>query len=398
MDENRLVKRWVAMKRLAALVFLFTVLAGPAWAQLPNVGLPQLPPISAQTPDIGATVNGAASLVDARQLRVRELLRAHRRDLEADPAGQPVVRSQILAVGMGEAAMAAARSAGFQIVGRDDLGEAGVLVTLRAPAGQSTRRALRRLREADPNGTYDFDHLHIESGFGTILQSFGQTSGAAAGPHIGLIDSGVGADVPTVVQRSFVGANPVAAAHGTTIAGLLSTAAPGARIYAADIYGGAPTGGASSALARALAWLATQDVRVINVSLVGPRNRIVESVIANLVARGLIIVAAVGNDGPAAAPLFPASYPGVVGVTAVDGRERVLIEAGRGEQVDFAALGVYGRARGTSYAAPIVAGQLAVLASDRRGERSISELAQRARDLGANGRDEVYGFGLIETR
>jgi subtilisin family serine protease len=297
--------------------------------------------------------------------------------------------------------MAAARSADFEIVSSDDLGEAGVLVTLRAPAGQSTRRALRRLREADPNGTYDFDHLHLESGAAAILQSFAQASGASAGPYIGLIDSGVGADVPTAAQRSFAGANPVAAAHGTTIAGLLSTAAPGARIYAADIYGGAPTGGASSALARALAWLAAQNIRVINVSLVGPRNRVVESVIASLVSRGFIIVAAVGNDGPAAAPLFPASYPGVVGVTAVDARERVLIEAGRGEQVDFAALGVYGRVRGTSYAAPIVAGKLAVLAAGQhaaRGERSVSELAQRARDLGANGRDTIYGFGLVEAR
>jgi hypothetical protein len=59
--------------------------------------------------------------------------------------------------------------------------------------------------------------------------------------------------------------------------------------------------------------------------------------------------------------------------------------------VDFAALGVYGRARGTSYAAPIVAARLA-------RERSINDLAQAARDLGANGRDDVYGYGLVEQR
>ena len=399
-DETCPVKRWIAMKRFAVL-FLLAALAGPAAAQLPNVGLPQLPPVGVQTPDLGPTVNSATSLADLRELRVRELLRTHRRDLEADPSGQPIVRSQIIAVGMSEAAIGVARAAGFQIVRTDDLGEAGALVTLRAPAGQSTRRALRRLREADPSGTYDFDHLHIESGAVTALQSFGQASGARAGPAIGMIDSGVAADVPTVAQRSFVGASPVATAHGTTIAGLLSSAAPGARIFAADIYGGAPTGGASSALARALAWLVSQDVRTINVSLVGPRNRVVESLVASLVSRGFIIVAAVGNDGPAAAPLFPAAYDGVVGVTAVDARERVLIEAGRGEQVDFAALGVYGRARGTSYAAPIVAGKLAILTADlhpANGERSIADLARQARDLGADGRDNTYGFGLVEAR
>lgn len=396
-DEKGLVKRWVAMKRLVALIFLVSVLAAPAQAQLPGLELPQLPPVGSQTPDIGGVVNNAASLTDLRQLRVRELLRTHRRELEADPSGQPIVRSQIIAIGMSEAAIATARAAGFQIVSVDELGEAGTLITIRAPASQPTRRALRRLREADPNGTYDFDHLHIESGV-IALSSFGQSGAATAGPSIGLIDSGVAADVPTAAQRSFAGASPVAAPHGTMIAGLLRSAAPGARIYAADIYGGAPTGGASSALARALAWLAEQDTRVINVSLVGPPNRVVQSVVAQLISRGFIIVAAVGNDGPAAAPLFPASYADVVGVTGVDARERVLIEAGRGDQVDFAALGIYGRARGTSYAAPIVAARLATLVHGSNAQRSVSDLAQRARDLGPRGRDDVYGYGLIEAR
>ena len=114
-------------------------------------------------------------------------------------------------------------------------------------------------------------------------------------------------------------------------------------------------------VARALAWLCEQRTPLINVSLVGPRNRVIEAIVAELVARGFIIVAAVGNDGPAAAPLYPAAYAGVVGVTGVDARGRALVEAGRGPQVDFAALGVVGgrgRAvlRGTSYAAPIVTG------------------------------------------
>ena len=59
---------------------------------------------------------------------------------------------------------------------------------------------------------------------------------------------------------------------------------------------------------------------MINVSLVGPRNALLERVVASLVSRGHLIVAAVGNDGPAAPPLYPAAYDGVVGVTAVDQR------------------------------------------------------------------------------
>jgi subtilisin family serine protease len=120
-----------------------------------------------------------------------------------------------------------------------------------------------------------------------------------------------------------------------------------------------------------------------------------------VIARGHIIVAAVGNDGPAAPPLYPASYPGVIGVTGVDARNRVLPEAGRGPQVDFAAPGadfsaasLAGRTtavRGTSYAAPIVAGLLA----SRPGDGAQAALAREALDLGARGADQIFGAGLV---
>ena len=142
-----------------------------------------------------------------------------------------------------------------------------------------------------------------------------------------------------------------------------------AELYAADIYCNAPTGGAVDALAAAFAWLAQQRVAVINVSLVGPDNAALAQIVRALTSRGYLLVAAVGNDGPAAPPLYPASYPHVVGVTAVDAHRRVLIEAARGNQVMFAAQGAdmaaadiggkYSSIRGTSFAAPIVAALLA---------------------------------------
>jgi subtilisin family serine protease len=138
---------------------------------------------------------------------------------------------------------------------------------------------------------------------------------------------------------------------------------------------------------------------------VGPRNRVIEALVAQLAARGFIIVAAVGNDGPAARPLYPAAYPGVIGVTAVDARGRVLVEAGRGPQVDFAALGVVGSGRnmlrGTSYAAPIVAGALAQRLREPDAQFAnvvLDAVRASARDLGARGRDNIYGDGLIEVR
>ena len=146
---------------------------------------------------------------------------------------------------------------------------------------------------------------------------------------------------------------------------------------------------------------------IINVSLVGPRNVMVEYVVKAVIAHGHVVVAAVGNDGPAAPALFPASYDGVVGVTGVDAHRQVLIEAGRGPQVDFAAPGAdmaaaipgqnFGSVRGTSFAAPIVTGLLAAALSHdaQSAEVAIAALAGQAMDLGTAGPDRVYGNGLV---
>jgi hypothetical protein len=380
------------MTRIALLVAALMLAAPAAHAQLGGLGLPNVGGVAGDVLDrttdtANQTLDDVENLTEARSNEVRSLLRRHRRELEADPAGEPIVRSQILALEPSAAALERARAEGFEVVQSENL-DGGALVVLRAPRGLSTRRALERLREADPQGVYDFDHLHLESGLAANTAAMAQQS-AAGGPRIGLIDGGVTNNGAVVAQRAFSSAAPVASPHGAAVASLLSRAAPGARILVADIYGGAPTGGSSSALARALSWLAGEHVPVINVSLVGPRNQIVEAMVARVQQRGVVIVAAVGNDGPAARPLYPSAYNGVVGVTGVDARGRVLMEAVRGPQVDFAALGIHSdpRVRGTSFAAPIVAGLIA--------QSSFQRLRAGAQDLGSRGRDDVYGEGLV---
>ncbi|MGD9966026.1 MAG: S8 family serine peptidase [Hyphomonadaceae bacterium] len=387
---------------VAAIVVALALASAQAAAQLslPQVNVPGVPSVGdalGQLPEAEQALDPAL-LRDVRQLRIRELLRTHRRQLEADPDGQPIIRSQILALAPSEAALAAARAAGFTIVSTEQLGAFGAMVVLRAPPNLSTRRALRLLREADPDGVFDFDHLHIESGGSEPASAAAGANGGGDGVRVGLIDSGVDAGTAVAAQRGFSGGQAVAGAHGAIVSSLILSTAPHARLYVADIYGGSPVGGTSSAMARGLAWLAAERVPVINVSLVGPRNRIVETAVEHLVDDGFLIVAAVGNDGPAAPPLYPAAYDGVIGVTGVDRRGRVLVEAGRGPQVDFAALGLAGRVRGTSYAAPIVAGMLANHAGDPsspNAARAVGALSRQARDLGARGRDDVYGAGLV---
>jgi hypothetical protein len=347
-------------------------------------------------------------LRNARDLAARQLLRRYPDQIDTDPDGAIVVRGEIIAIAPSTTALAAAQARGFSVRERVESGELGLdMVVLRAPQNISTRRAVDLLRELDPEGAYEFNHIYLGAGDApSIAKQASSRGAAAAGVRVGLIDSGVDADHPAfaganIQQRGFVGPARVGA-HGTAVASLIAGAqgaSPGSTLYVADVYGGAPAGGGATAIVAALGWLVQSRARVINISLVGPNNRAVDAAVRAAIARGHVIVAAVGNDGPAAAPLYPASYPGVVGVTGVDARNRVLPEAGRGEQVDFAAPGSdfsaaslggrYAAIRGTSYAAPIVAGLLA------RGGGNQAALASEALDLGPRGADRTFGAGLV---
>jgi subtilisin family serine protease len=237
--------------------------------------------------------------------------------------------------------------------------------------------------------------------------------------RIGLLDTGIDVTHPVfrdaIVHSWGCDDRPVSAAHGTAVASLLighsevfQGVRPNAELYAADVFCGRPTGGAVDALVAALGWLQQEKVPVINISLVGPKNAMLERVIGSLIAGGYTLVAAVGNDGPAAPPLYPASYQHVVGVTAVDAHRRILIEAARGPQVMFAAPGAdiaaagtdhtYAAVRGTSFAAPFVAALLATGLAEPdaiAAAAAIDALAKTAVDLGPPGRDLTYGFGLV---
>ena len=414
----------------------------PARAQfgLPSLPGPELPSFE---PPLGmdrrlerAPQSARAPSRDLRTRRIRELLRQHGDRIEVDAAGEPFVRSQVLAIWPSTALLVAARGAGFSVLRERSLAGLDMrIAVLRAPIGTPTVRALQRLRELDPAGVFDLNHVYMESGESVgarvdvppvaPLPGHGASTAAApdglAGGRIGLIDGGVDAGA-AVLRRAQIhpwgcqGPSP-ASPHGTAVASLMvgegdgfRSAAPGLALYAADVYCGAATGGAVDAIAGALDWLAEQRVAVINISLVGPQNHLLGRLVERMLARGHLIVAAVGNDGPAAPPLYPAAYPGVIGVTGVDARRRVLPEAGRGQQVAFAAPGAdllaagtggYAIVRGTSFAAPLVAGLLAGHLARRApaaGAQAIEWLRAEATDLGAPGPDGVFGNGLVGER
>ena len=414
------------------LLALVLSLAGAAAQAQLGLRVPTLPPLP--VPALGGTVQCLTSQLDAtvqqdtRQTQVRDLIRRNRAALEADPNGAAIVRNQLLAFSPVATDLAAIQAAGFSIVDTRMLdGLDASIVVLAAPPGLSTARALTRLRAIAPTGTFDFNHLYSRSG--GVAPTADETAGAYAGTapgagstsaiRVGLVDGGIDAAHPVfkdlLLHRHGCNDAAVPEAHGTAVASLMvgrtadfHGAAPGAQLYAADVYCGEATGGSVTAVADALAWLAREQVPVINVSLVGPANATLEAVVRVLIARGFLVVAAVGNDGPAAPPLYPASYPGVVGVTAVDAHRHVLLEAARGPQVRFAAPGAdmvaaasphgFAAVRGTSFAAPLVACLLATQLQrpDKdAATRAIEDLTHRAIALGSHAPDRAYGYGLV---
>jgi hypothetical protein len=327
------------------------------------------------------------SLRDLRRLRLTELVRSNPTLLEMGPDGVPVRRGVLVAIDPTDSQLRQVAAAGFTLLAREDLGGL-VSVTLQAPQRLSSRAALRRLTEAAPGIEADYDHIYEPAG-GALVPLAGAALAAAspppmpAGRTIAMIDGGVAAHPSlggaTIVQQGFAGAAKPTG-HGTAVASLLvgqdgrfRGAAGGARLFVADVYGGSPAAGSATALVRALAWAASKQPDAISISLVGASNKLLERAVQILARRGIPMVAAVGNDGPAAPVQYPAAYAGVTAVTAVDSRDRALPEAGRAAKLDFAAPGAdmaaalpgrgYARVRGTSFATPLVAARIAATGS-----------------------------------
>lgn len=374
-------------------------------AQIPGAGLPGLP-LKPSLPRVDDLLR--ATLALPRQLQIDALVRERPRRVAVDPHGEPVLRSQFLALGLTAVQQAALQAQGFAVDSRHsaDASLGLDMVILRDTRGRSEARAMRVLQEAAPKAVFAYQHLYLPASAGDVVDDPPAISrpSANAPRRVGLIDGGVDPSDPALARARIVDhgcARPTGSRHGTAVAARL-VEGDADTLYAADLWCGDVVGGATSNLVEALAWMARERVPVINISLVGPDNPVLARAVQTMIARGHVLVAAVGNDGPAAPPLFPAAYAGVIGVSGVDARDRILPESGSGNQVAFCASGVIGSGRhalrGTSFAAPIVARRAARwLAAPRAGAATqvMQRLASEARDLGPPGRDPRYGFGLL---
>jgi hypothetical protein len=356
---------------------------------------------------VETAVGEARQLVRAQVDRARDLVRRYPDRIELDRGGNPARAGEVTLIDPDAATLAKATALGFRVIEQERFDDLALgFARLRTPEGMAGSEGARRLARIAGKDRVDTDPLHFASGVTAAPALPAPVATATAAPaRIGIIDGGVGAATPGLAaQQGFASGGPRANDHAVAIASLLTggggirASAPGAALVVADVFGTDPAGGSATAIARALAWMVRSRVPVVVVSLAGPANPLLGRFVTAARDRGTVVVAAVGNDGPAAPPAYPASYPAAIATTAVDRRGRPLIEAGRATHLDYAApgadmlaLSATGAARavrGTSFAAPLVAARLA---AHMQGDvaQALAALDREARGGGRTGRGIV---------
>ncbi|HEY5786974.1 MAG TPA: S8 family serine peptidase [Microlunatus sp.] len=173
--------------------------------------------------------------------------------------------------------------------------------------------------------------------------------------------------------------------------------------------------GSSADVAAAVRWAADNGAHVINMSLGADASTTVESsAIAYAIGKGVVVVAAMGNDGTAN-PSYPAAYPGVVAVGATDSADKKASFSQTGSHISLVAPGVgilstylaggTTTMSGTSMATPHVAGVAALIKAVKPGATG-SEIADILRDTARPLKDDAadpvpnnaYGHGCLDAQ
>jgi len=238
---------------------------------------------------------------------------------------------------------------------------------------------------------------------------------------IAVIDSEIDAAHPdlagVIAQRlSATGTQERPHSHGTGMAGAIAShqrligVAPGARLLAVSAFStGATTESTTFYIVKGLDWAVKEGARVVNMSFAGPHDPALERAFKAAYDKGVVLIAAAGNAGPRAKPLYPGADPSVIAVTATDADDKLFAGANRGRYIAVAAPGVdilvpapdagYQLTTGTSVAAAEVSGVVALLLerNPRLKPADIRRiLTGSARRLGQGQRDDNFGSGLVD--
>jgi subtilisin family serine protease len=293
-------------------------------------------------------------------------------------------------------------------------------------------RADPRVLLVEPDRRVQLLDAELDSSWGVkrIGSGLVHPTNEGAGVKVAVIDTGIDynhteLDGNYVSGYDFVNndGNPMDdQGHGTMVSGVIAAedngsgvvgVAPQARLYGVKVLDASGSGWESDVIA-GVDWARTNGMQVVNMSLgSSSASYSFQTAIANAQNAGLVLVAAAGNAGNCYATGDNVTYPGrfsqVIAVAATDSNDLRACFSSTGSAVDIAAPGVstlttyrgggYRSASGTSLASPHVAGTAAlVIASGVSSNTAVRDrLLTTADDLGANGRDSLYGYGLVDA-
>lgn len=251
--------------------------------------------------------------------------------------------------------------------------------------------------------------------------------------RVGIIDTGIDIDHPDLRENIHGGINTIAPSpeypdpddydddhgHGTHCAGIIGAVdnnigvigvAPDCWLYGIKAFDSSGSGYTSDCI-EGIEWCIEQRIQVISMSWGSyDDDDALEEVCKIAWDRGIILVAAAGNEGIGQPDLYPAGYETVMAISATDINDNVASWSNYGSEIELAAPGVnilstymgggYALMSGTSMACPHVSGTAALVFArhpewDNRYVRKV--LQKTAEDLGPPGWDPYYGFGLVDA-
>jgi type VII secretion-associated serine protease mycosin len=247
-----------------------------------------------------------------------------------------------------------------------------------------------------------------------------------SGITVAVIDSGVDASHVDLKGRVLSGADfslggPTStgngrvdtSGHGTQMAGLVvgrgkvNGVAPAARVLPVRDHASADSGTAGR-LSEGIRWAVEHGARVVSISSGGDGDLLLKQAVVDALAKDVVLVAAAGNTSQRTAIGYPAAYPGVIAACGVDrdgnhssisvtGPALVLCAPSDGISSTLPG-GRYAIGTGTSESTALIAGAAALVRA-KFPQLSAAEVVHRltatATDKGTPGRDDVYGFGVV---
>ncbi|RNF39987.1 S8 family peptidase [Planococcus salinus] len=294
--------------------------------------------------------------------------------------------------------------------------------------------------EVYPNRQYETAADVVSPSFGIIKSTPKETSPyTGKGVRVAVLDTGIDTDHPDLKIKGGVCTAAVCSqgvsyddnfGHGTHVAGILAAqknnsgimgVAPGVDLFAIKAMN-EKGAGSTAQITKGVEWAIQNDIDILNLSIsISVNDRPLELMLQKAYEQGMLIVSAAGNEGSLVegnSITYPGKFSSVIAVGAVNANLTKEQNSSIGAELEMVAPGTqiystypkeldewddrqdgYRKMTGTSMAAPHVTGVLALYQEQYPGlsnKKLRTYIQNTAKDLGLPGRDEQFGYGLLQ--